>query len=540
VGANILGFDLPVLARHHGLGLEETWGRVRDVQLQAMIADPPTSIETTPGPHFKSYSLDAVSERVLGEPKDIRGKALVAEFCTTPRCAHGRSSQCNGWSNIPQSDFRYRAYCVDDQNRAVRIHNALPWTPYMKREMKVQAIMSQITLNGFRVDTDLLCDRIKEGEIRKAEAVLELKERFGMPTERVVHLKTKTRTEIFKSPLATKEGRAWLEAIFSEHGVKNPPKTDKGALATGAEVLKEISTHPKCPAELKKILDLMGIVTSERTIYGTIRDHLVGDRVHPSIWPRQASGRWSITDPGLTVVGKSGKLSHEREVFLSDPGEVIITIDLGQIDARIVAVHAQDENYLAQFAPGEDLHDNIAIQIFGSKAFRQDAKALGHGANYGMGESRMIKDGHDPIRVRAFFRGREQMFPGLIDWTNQVRKAGEAGELLDNGFGRMLRVHPRFAYTQAPAQIGQGGTRDMLAECLLDLVKAEPRVLSMLRAVVHDEIVLSVPKEEAEEISRFVVRTFERDWAPPGKSIPVRVIADSGKPGKNWADAYAK
>lgn len=525
VGHNLYGFDLISLEKHTGLLIEETTGRIRDTRLQAWLADPPTSAETKPGPNHKSYSLDAVAQRVLSRPKDGRGKALAVEYCTAAKCRHGRSSTCNGWENIDPADPRFRAYCADDVGLALQLHRALPWTPYMEREMRVQAIMARMTLNGFRVDEDLLAARIRDGEARKADAVRELGERCGMPLGSA-------------SPLATKAGKEWLKGVYERFGVVSPPRTPKGALATSTEALRGVAGHPKCPEELRRIIELMGIVTSSRTIYGTIRDHVVSGRVHPSIWPSQASGRWSVTEPGLTVVGKNGELAAEREVFLPEPGERIIAVDLGQADARIVAAHAQDPAYIELFGPGRDVHKETAIAMMGDAKYRNDCKPISHLANYGGSEKKLISMGHNPELVYRFFQARAEKFGGLLRWQDRVRSQGEAGEILDNGFGRPMRVQSEFAYTQAPAQVGQGGTRDMMAEGLLELAQRAPEILPMLRAVVHDEVVLSAPEKDTEEVSRIVVDCLSRNWAPEGASIPVHFPADVNGPGLNWGHAY--
>lgn len=518
VGHHVLGFDVPALTRHAGLslpalvtGMMNGQIEIRDTELQAMIADPPTSRETKKGPGFKSYSLDACLERTLGIRKDERGKALAKKY--------------GGWTNIDPGDKDYQAYCAQDVAQTEELHSALPWTEYMAREMKIQAIMTQMTVNGFRIDQTLLEQRIREGEERKANAANALSETWGMPTGS-------------KSPLATNAGKAWLSGIWERFGVKRPPMTEKGQLATSAEKLNEIRNHPKCPRELRQILDLMNVLTTSRTIYGTIQDQMINGRVHVDIWPRQASGRWSAGF--FTTMGKRGERVHERGVFLPEEGHSLLAVDLGQIDARIIAAEAQDPNYLALFAPGKDIHTEIALQIFGSADFRQDSKALGHGANYGMGENRMIRDGHDPVKVRAFFKGRAENFPRLVEWTDEVRELGVSQSLLTNGFGRPFRVEKSRAYTQAPAGYGQSGTRDMMAEGLLRLVQKAPEVLPMLRGIVHDEVILSVPNEDYEEVSHAVVSTYECDWAPPGKALSVPVIAGASKPGQNWADCYGK
>src|SRR5699024_5959733 len=107
---------------------------------------------------------------------------------------------------------------------------------------------------------------------------------------------------------------------------------------------------------ITELCKLIVSVTSERTVYQTIEKHLVGDRVHPKISPDQASGRWSVKDPGLTVLGKRGGKHIERGVLLADEGEVLVAVDLDQVDARAIAAHCGDLEYMKLFEPGMDLH----------------------------------------------------------------------------------------------------------------------------------------------------------------------------------------
>jgi len=521
VGHHILGFDLPALEVHHGLRIEESYGRVRDTEIQAMLADPPTSYETKAGPGFKSYALGAVAERVLGRAKDIRGTLLVREY--------------GSWDDIPAGDARYQAYCADDVQLAVAVHEALPWTPYMAREMRVQAIMARMTLNGFRVDEPLLTRMVREGRARKAVKVEKLVTRYGIPT-------TDSKGVAYKSPLASGQGKRALVTALEAMGVTDYPTTPKnGEISVGKDGMVALrDRHPE-NKDLVELCDLVAQLSGERTIYQTIADHVVDGRVHPDIWPRQASGRWSVTEPGLTVVGKRGELSRERNIFLPEEGEVIIAVDLGQIDMRVVAVHAQDPNYLELFGPGRDVHSEIATAVFGTaeNGNRHRAKATGHGWNYGRSCNAIAEaEGIDLQVVQQFDRSMRQRFPLLTAWQRRVREQGAAGLLLDNGFGRPMRVEPQNAYTQAPAQVGQGGTRDVMAECLLRLTERHPETLSMLRTIVHDEIVFSVPRHSARDIADTIIKEFTHDWAPKGCSLPVRVIADSTGPGSSWGDAY--
>lgn len=125
-----------------------------------------------------------------------------------------------------------------------------------------------------------------------------------------------------------------------------------------------------------------------------------------------------------------------------------------------------------------------------------------------------------------------------VTWREQVRAQGKAGQLLDNGFGRPLRVDPARSWTQAPALMGQGCARDLMMEGLLRL---PAEVLPMLRAVVHDEIVLPVPVEIVNDVEQAVVASLSFLWAPPGAGRPVQIEAGLGNHrGSTWGDVYRK
>lgn len=140
--------------------------------------------------------------------------------------------------------------------------------------------------------------------------------------------------------------------------------------------------------------------------------------------------------------------------------------------------------------------------------------------------------------AQDFDRAMRTEFPDLVRWRDEVRERGQGGDLLDNGFGRRLRVDPDRAWTQAPALMGQGCARDLMMEGLLRL---PPELLPMLRAVVHDEVILSVPADQADDVERAVVDALSFDWAPPGADRTVRIDASLGnRRGRNWGEVYEK
>jgi DNA polymerase-1 len=532
-GHNILGFDGLALAWHEGLDWDSFCAKARDTEIIARQYWPPRSREK--GHSADKLGLDAVAQ-LLQLPGKTDDLARLAEL-------HG------GYDKIPLDDAEYRSYLEGDLDATRGVAGFLlpcyDADPYLPREHRLAAITGHMSLNGLAIDIPLLKRRLEAGEQRKREALQVLHDGWGLPLSRAV-LKGRgagkhEETEEFGSPLVTDEGRAWLGSMWERYQVPAPPLTPKGKLALGADVLAEIASDPSCPADLRMMLTLMGIVTTTRTIYQTAQAWLCPDgRVHPRISARQASGRWSFTEPGLTVFGKRAGRHIERDIIVASEGNVLLSFDLRQVDMRAIAGHCQDPAYMALFADGAgDAHSAIAARVFGDMPRdakgrhprRQDAKIPGHGWNYGMGPDRMIEDGISPDVAYGFDEGMKAGFPVLCGWREDIRSYAKAGGILDNGFGRRMRAEPRHAHTVAPALMGQGGARDIMGECLLRLDRGLDKYLTGL---IHDEILLDVPAAEAAEVAAECRRAMTWEW----RGVPVR--CDEAGPAHSWGELSAK
>jgi DNA polymerase-1 len=541
-GHGILTFDHLALAFHHASNPGEWWDKITrravDTELLDRLDHPPMAKDTKGGSKDK-YNLDTVAQRrgVPGKTDSIRDLA----------------KQHGGYGSIPVDDPAYQAYLAGDVNAIRALINVLPNTPgnprddtsyrYAQREHAAASLNGRMTLNGLRVDLPLLEQRIAQGEETKAIALKVLGEDYNLPLGRFEWSgKPKEKVETwleFTNPLTTTEGRKWMIYIWQAFGVNNPPRTDTGQLSMSAEDLRPIAESPITHPQLRHILELIMTVTTIRTVYQTVADHLVGDRVHPLIVMRQASGRSSVTSPGLTVFGKRGGRHHERDIFIPEEGQVFVSIDLSQVDMRAVAGHSQDPVYMKLFMGGHDVHSEIAAQVFGDMKRdakghhprRQDAKAIGHGANYGLGANSMIEKGFDPKTVEDFFNGMRNRFPRLMAWQEEVRAEVRSGKLLDNGFGRMMRPDKYRAHTQGPALKGQGGAADILKGCGLRL-GGEYR--DYLKLPIHDEYLFSFPVEDTEELTRGAERAMT--W----KFMGVPIVCDVSEPGKSWGEVSAK
>jgi DNA polymerase I-like protein with 3'-5' exonuclease and polymerase domains len=540
-GHNIMAFDLPALVRAGALTMDEVHdlaaeGRVFDGLLAARYLDPPMArdkgVDAT-----RKYDLGTLAvTKGLGEKYTDLSKPLAAKY--------------GGWGEIPidladpdeerAADARsFQDYMVQDVELSRRLHAKLmdqlcgldmglprKIPEYLRREHRVAALAAQIRHNGFLVDQELLTERVTEVNERKAEALGWLHDNAGVPL-------TDPKGKAYKSPLASKGGKEALEAAFRAAGATSFWRTGKsGDFATSAEHMRHLAAEYHHLPQVREIAKNVYRIVGARSVYQTAQDHLMPDgRVHPKIGFEQATGRWSVTRPGLTVFGKRGGRHVERAVFLPDPGEVLMSADLSQVDMRAVAGLSQDLAYI-EMLKHEDPHAELALALFGDVKFRETAKAIGHGWNYGESLKRISAENEiEPRIVNRFDTSMRDRFGRLVEWREEVRAQAGSGQLLDNGFGRFMRADPQRAHTQGPALMGQGAARDIMMEGLLRL---DRRILPMLRAQIHDEIVFSAPVAEAEEVGRAVVEAMTFEW----RGVPI--MADVSRTGTDWSICYSK
>jgi DNA polymerase-1 len=473
-----------------------------------------------------------------------------------------------GFHLIPQDDPDYRRYLVKD----VRAQSGLFTTlsrlvreeptasqRYLRREHYTGTAMGRVTLEGARVDVDLNMKRWAEGQQRLEDGKQLLHERHGMPLEG-------------KKPHTTNPGKAAFRAAILSTGISeealdvNWPTNKDGSLSTSKDVLNSmISVFDQRKPDAAELCRTILAMNGERTVYGTIQDHTVAGRVHPYIGPDQASGRWSMKDPGLTVLGKRGGKARERAVILADTDdEVLVAIDADQVDARVVAAECQDPEYMKLFAPGMDLHSEVAWRVWSDPSkhaadctgpgtgqpvkcrceLRDRAKVFGHGFSYGLGANGMARQhGVDVAVAQGFIQGMTEAFPRLAEWKAEVREAAgalgfdeeapanDSYRILHTWAGRPVRVERNRAYTQATALLGQGGTRDVMAEAILRL---PPQMRRRIRAVIHDEIVISLPKDNAQQVAQDIADGMAFDLKG------IRITFGCSRVSRSWAGCYGE
>ena len=582
-GHNILGYDHLALAHHHGADYDSLVESAVDTMVLARLADPPGAKGMLPWGARGYYGLDQVARRLGHEGKSADLKTLADKW--------------GGHDKIPPTDPEYNAYLRGDLSATRFVYEQLTKdgiSDYAKREMRVVGlIQNRMTLNGWKVDTELLAERVAE-EAAKVEQAKGTLAEFGVPLNEPdkIRLKlkkdwpqemaglsmTEARAVVAdqpdkavsfglatrapgkprKSPWATDAGREALIKALRDAGAEHYPKTATGQLALSSEALGDgwwvnhngerrpglLRVYPDLP-KVREIVETLALATGATSKYAEIQKYVVGDRVHPEIsgsrpedkdGSDQASGRWAMRHPSLTNLGKRGEKLTQRAPFIADDGHLHVSADLSQVDMRGVAALSQDQAYMELFAPGRDAHMDMAEVYFGerTKDARSRTKAINHGLNYGQGDKAVAERNGLPLElVNEASRRRAEAYPRLIEWTNEVRLMGESGALLDNGFGRLMRCDPQRAWTQAPALMGQGAARDIMCESLLRLIDRDRRATQYLRGVVHDEVILSVPEGDVDYWQELIKDAFTWEW----KGVPI--LCDLGTPARRWSECYA-
>ena len=534
VGHNIHSFDLPaVFGTKSDEPLELAMARkVYDTWTHAALVHPAPyqyinrygkkALASGPSQMKAWFGLDEQAHQlgVPGKTHDL--KALAKEF--------------GGFGDIPVDDERYREYLVGDVKAseavAIRLLQISPLDTYAWREQEIEARKAVISANGLRVDIRAATRRRDELAVRKQQVLSELQETYGLPTGG-------------KSPWASKAGKEAIMAALKDHGVtprkvKDWPKTATGNLSLSGDALIQITEGTPAEGMGRALAELKG----QRALSQLALDSAYSDGfVHPDITMLQRSGRWSTTKPGLTVWTNNGPGAVEKDYYVADsPDHVLIEFDYSNADARIVAAYSGDTEYAKRFEPGADGHMINAIAAWGEeevakdpKGYRTKAKPLGHGWSYGGRPRGLQRASGLPLEdATTFCDGMDAAFRRLVDWQDFVRsKARQQGYVM-NAWGRKMPVEQGREFTQAPALMGQSGTREIVCDALL---RMPIDILRMVKAQVHDALLFSVPRDREPELRARIKGYMETTFNPQPGGQELDFPVESGPSGRTWYEA---
>lgn len=326
VGQNIK-YDIEVLS-HYGV---EVRGRMFDTMIAHYLLQPELR-----------HNMDYMAEVYLNY-KTIHIEELIGP----------KGKQQANMRDLPPGEIY--EYAAEDADITLRLKNVLE--PKLKEvnaerlfwdiEMPLVNVLADMELTGVRLDT---------------KALQETSQGLGKRLEELEQRIYRQAGHSFNIASPKQVG----DVLFDEMKlVEKPRKTKKGQFVTSEEVLQQLRGKAPIVAD---ILDYRGLRKLLST-YIEALPKLVNPKtghIHTSFNQTiTATGRLSSSDPNLQNIPVRDDDGKEiRRCFIPEEGCLFFSADYSQIELRIMAHLSGDENMIASFNGGHDIHAATAARIW--------------------------------------------------------------------------------------------------------------------------------------------------------------------------------
>ena len=439
------------------------------------------------------HNMDSLAERHLGM-KTIR----YEEVC-------GKGVHQIGFDQV---DLQIATgYAAEDADITLRLHLEL-WPQiqensgllyvYEQIEMPAMRVLGIMERNGIRIDSDLLA---KQGQ-QVGKRLLEL--------EGEIH-------QLAGQPFNIQSPKQIAEILFGQLELPVIKKTPSGAPSTDEEVLQKLAEDYPLPARILDYRSLAKLMSTYIEKLPRMADPKTG-RVHTNFSQATAvTGRLASSDPNLqNIPVRTEEGRRIREAFVPADGCKLLSADYSQIELRIMAHIAEDENLLTAFRDGRDVHQATAAEIFGialdevSSEQRRYAKVINFGLIYGMSAFGLAGNlGIERSAAQNYIAKYFDRYPGVAQYMEHTRLEARENGYVETVFGRRLWL-PEIKGSNGPRRQGaeraainapmQGTAADLIKLAMIaveDWLEKE-QLQTKLLLQVHDELVFDVPLDEIE------------------------------------------
>lgn len=257
------------------------------------------------------------------------------------------------------------------------------------------------------------------------------------------------------------------------------------------------------------------------------------------------SGRMSCIKPNNQQIPRDPQF---RGCVEAPEGYLLVDADFGQMELRLAAAIAKDERMISAFQRGEDLH-TVTAETIGCS--RQIAKSANFGLLYGSGAKglRNYAGGSGitmSVETAAEIRTNWlDAFSGIAKWQQQMAKESQDSEgykwaetrILVSGMRRYLQGDMNRLTVRCNTPIQGAGAA--ILKCALGklwpLVHQAGEETVRIAAAVHDEILLLVREDAAEEWAACLKQVMEEAEAKWLGDIPALAEVSIGK---TWMETH--
>ncbi len=397
-------------------------------------------------------------------------------------------------------------------------------------EMPLAEVLASMEKEGFRIDLEALRE-------------------FGRELDQSIRREEEAIYALAGHPFNINSPKQLGEVLFDQLGLPVRRKTKSG-YSTDAEVLESLRPHHEI---VGRILDYRKY-TKLKSTYVEGLDKAAGpDSVIRTSFNQTETrtGRISSAEPNMQNIPIRTELgSRMRRFFTAREGNLLVDADYSQIELRVLAAIAQDENMTQAFLAGEDIHLNTASQVFDmpplfvTPLMRSRAKAVNFGIVYGISAFSLSKDiGVTVAEADQYIKNYLKTYSGVARYMERtVEEAKEQG-YVSTLFGRRRYLPELKSSNRNLRSFGERVAMNMpIQGTAADIIKiAMVRVYRRLRREgfrarlilqVHDELIVEAPRAEAEAVRLLLAEEMERAVS---LSVPMEVSVSVGE---NWQEAH--
>lgn len=332
--------------------------------------------------------------------------------------------------------------------------------------------------------------------------------------------------------------------LFDELGLKGGGKKR----STAADVLEKLrAEHPIADLilEYRKYSKLM------TTYIVGLSKYIIDGRIHTTFNQTMTqTGRLSSSDPNLQNISVRDEEGREiRKVFTAPEGHVLLSADYSQIELRMLAHMADEQEMIQAFRDDIDIHTRTASELFNvspqdvTDHMRRIAKTVNFGIIYGQTDFGLSQTlGITRREAREFMNIYFASYPNIHRYTNRIIEFCEEHgyvetlmhrrrmipEIKDKNF--MTREFGKRAAMNAPIQ---GSAADLIKMAMIAVREKmeEKQVKSKLLLQIHDELILDVPEDEEEMMKDLVQEAMDNAMR---LQVPLKASISTGK---SWYEA---
>jgi len=408
-----------------------------------------------------------------------------------------------------------------------------PHTDWLYREIEkpLSAVLAKVEARGISLDADYVAELSEElsKDISYLEA--EIHRLAGRP----FNVNSRDQLEV---------------VLYDELGLTTSgKKTQTGKRSTAASALEELLEQHQI---IEKILNYRELSKLKSTYLEPLPKliHPKTGRLHTRLnQAGTATGRLSSSDPNLQNIPVRTEIGRKiRKAFVAAPGLKLIAADYSQIELRILAHMSGDENLIRIFKEGHDIHTQTAAWMFGLKpeevdSFRRRAaKTIVFGVLYGMSAHRLSSELSIPyVEAENFIERYFASYPRVRAWIDKTLEDAREKGYVETLFGRRrfvpdlnskIRTVREAAERMAFNMPVQGtATGDLMKLAMVKLHPELERRKAHLVLQVHDELLVEVAEDQADEVAEVVREVMQNAWK---FNVPIEVGIGIGQ---NWLEA---